>query len=98
MADPLRTPAVVFDAPERLTLREVELKPLGENDVLVEAAWSGISTGTERLLWTGRMPPFPGLGYPLIPGYETVGRIVDAGAGARRRIGETVFVPGSAGF
>ncbi len=95
---PMHTAAVVFDAPERLALRKVELKPLGEDDILVEAAWSGISTGTERLLWTGRMPPFPGLGYPLVPGYETVGRIVDAGDGARGRIGETVFVPGSSGF
>ena len=33
--------------------------------------WSGISTGTERLLFHGRMPAFPGMGYPLVPGYET---------------------------
>ena len=44
------------------------------------------------------MPPFPGLGYPLVPGYESVGRVVDAGEAARARIGETVFVPGSSGF
>jgi 3-hydroxyethyl bacteriochlorophyllide a dehydrogenase len=28
------------------------------------------------------MPSFPGMGYPLVPGYESVGRIVDAGADA----------------
>jgi 3-hydroxyethyl bacteriochlorophyllide a dehydrogenase len=44
------------------------------------------------------MPPFPGLAYPLVPGYESVGEVVDAGSGARARIGERVFVPGSAGF
>ena len=44
------------------------------------------------------MPPFPGMGYPLVPGYESVGRVVDAGARARGRIGQTVFVPGSSGF
>ena len=90
--------AVVLEEPGRIALRKVELKPLGDTDLLVEIAWSGISTGTERLLWSGRMPPFPGLGYPLVPGYESVGRVVDAGASARGRIGETVFVPGSAGF
>jgi 3-hydroxyethyl bacteriochlorophyllide a dehydrogenase len=90
--------AVVLEEPGRIALRKVELKPLGDTDLLVEIAWSGISTGTERLLWGGRMPPFPGLGYPLVPGYESVGRVVDAGASARGRIGETVFVPGSAGF
>jgi 3-hydroxyethyl bacteriochlorophyllide a dehydrogenase len=41
------------------------------------------------------MPPFPGMGYPLVPGYESVGRVVDAGADARSRIGEWVFVPGA---
>lgn len=90
--------AVVMEEPGRIALRPVELKPLGEDDLLVEIAWSGISTGTERLLWSGRMPPFPGLGYPLVPGYESIGRVTDAGGAARGRIGETVFVPGSAGF
>jgi 3-hydroxyethyl bacteriochlorophyllide a dehydrogenase len=66
--------------------------------VVVEIDFSGVSAGTEKLLWSGRMPPFPGLGYPLVPGYESVGRIVDAGADARGRIGESVFVPGSSAF
>ncbi len=92
------TLAVVMEEPERLSLRRLELEDPGEQDVVVEVDWSGISTGTERLLWTGRMPPFPGLGYPLVPGYESVGRVVDAGAGARARIGQTVFAPGSSGF
>ncbi len=68
---------------------------MGDEDVLVDVAHSGISTGTERLLWTGRMPPFPGMGYPLVPGYESVGRVVDAGSQARSRVGDFVFVPGA---
>ena len=92
------TLAVVIEEPERLALRRLALKAPGDDDLVIDIRWSGISTGTERLLWTGRMPPFPGLGYPLVPGYESVGVVVDAGAGARSRIGETVFVPGSSGF
>jgi 3-hydroxyethyl bacteriochlorophyllide a dehydrogenase len=46
-------------------------------------------------LWTGKMPAFPGMGYPLVPGYESVGRVVDAGSDVRGRIGEWVFVPGA---
>ena len=92
------TLAVVIEEPERLSLRSLTLKDPGPEDLVVEVRWSGISTGTERLLWSGRMPPFPGLGYPLVPGYESVGRVVDAGEAARARIGETVFVPGSSGF
>ena len=92
------TLAVVIEEPERLALRRLDLKPPGDDDLVVEVRWSGISTGTERLLWTGRMPPFPGMGYPLVPGYESVGVVVDAGANVRGRVGETVFVPGSSGF
>lgn len=87
--------AVVMEGPERLSVRRLALQDMSAGDVVVEIAWSGISTGTERLLWTGRMPPFPGMGYPLVPGYESVGRIVEAGADCQARIGQTVFVPGS---
>ncbi|MEM1197634.1 MAG: chlorophyll synthesis pathway protein BchC [Pseudomonadota bacterium] len=91
----METLAVILEGPERLALRKLELNPLEPGDVLIEIAYSGISTGTEKLLWDGQMPPFPGMGYPLVPGYESVGRIVDAGAEARARIGEWVFVPGA---
>jgi 3-hydroxyethyl bacteriochlorophyllide a dehydrogenase len=65
---------------------------------VVDISWSGISTGTERLLWTGRMPPFPGMGYPLVPGYESVGRVCEAGTRSGSRVGELVFVPGARCF
>ena len=87
--------AVILEAPEKLALRSLALTPMAAGDVRVEIDWSGISSGTEKLLWTGRMPSFPGMGYPLVPGYESVGRIVDAGAEMRGRIGEYVFVPGA---
>ena len=88
----MKTLAVILEGPERLTLGKLELNPLGPGDVLVEIAFSGVSTGTEKLLWTGRMPQFPGMGYPLVPGYESVGRVVDAGPEAKGRIGDWVFV------
>jgi 3-hydroxyethyl bacteriochlorophyllide a dehydrogenase len=66
--------------------------------VTVDIEWSGISTGTERLLWSGHMPHFPGMGYPLVPGYESVGRISAAGPAAGGRVGERVFVPGAKCF
>jgi len=91
----MKTLAVILEGPERLALRTLELNPLGAGDVLVEIAFSGVSSGTEKLLWTGRMPQFPGMGYPLVPGYESVGRVVDAGSESRGRIGDWVFVPGA---
>jgi 3-hydroxyethyl bacteriochlorophyllide a dehydrogenase len=87
-----------MEGPEQLSVRRLALRPSEPSDVVVDIEWSGISTGTERLLWTGRMPNFPGMGYPLVPGYESVGRVVEAGDSARARIGEKVFVPGSSCF
>jgi 3-hydroxyethyl bacteriochlorophyllide a dehydrogenase len=87
--------AVVFEHPETLAVRHLPLTPPSGEDVVVDIEWSGISTGTERLLWTGSMPTFPGLGYPLVPGYEAIGRIREAGPRSDRRAGEFVFVPGA---
>jgi bacteriochlorophyllide a dehydrogenase len=94
----METIAIVLEGPEQISLRSLGLCDPSSNDLVIDVAYSGISTGTERLLWSGKMPPFPGLGYPLVPGYESVGHVVDAGANAKARIGETVFVPGSTGF
>ncbi len=98
VSNALLAKAVVLQAPESLALQELAITAPGPDDVVVDVAWSGISAGTERLLWTGRMPNFPGMGYPLVPGYESVGQVVDAGAHARGRIGDTVFVPGAKCF
>jgi 3-hydroxyethyl bacteriochlorophyllide a dehydrogenase len=94
----LSAQAIVFESPKLSAVRQLELTSPGAGDVVVDIDYSGISTGTERLLWTGTMPPFPGLEYPLVPGYESVGRIVDAGPQSERRVGETVFVPGARCF
>lgn len=90
--------AVVIHAPEQLELRRLALTPPSAGQVVIEVEWSGISTGTERLLWSGRMPPFPGLGYPLVPGYESVGRVIKADPAAPFSVGERVFVPGASCF
>ncbi len=90
--------AVVLEQPRHLRLSRVALLTPADGDVVVDVHYSGISTGTERLLWAGAMPDFPGMGYPLVPGYESVGRISAAGPASGRRVGEFVFVPGSRGF
>lgn len=93
-----RTRAVVFENPEQLALRWLSLPALKVDDVTVNVEWSGISTGTEKLLWHGKMPSFPGMGYPLVPGYETVGRVVDCGANVTSLLGQHVFVSGARCF
>lgn len=92
------TTAVVFEQPEQLRLTQLDLTPPEAGDVVVDIDWSGISTGTEKLLWSGRMPQFPGMGYPLVPGYESVGRVVQAGPDSGIAEGTQVFVPGARCF
>lgn len=87
--------AVVIQAPRELAWRSVSLTEPGADDVVIRTRFSGISTGTERLFYTGEMPDFPGMGYPLVPGYETVGEVVAAGILASRSVGDWVFVPGA---
>jgi len=98
MTPRLDTIAIVLEAPEQLGLAQLELLPPGAGDLVVDVAYSGISTGTERLLFEGRMPTFPGMGYPLVPGYESVGTVAAAGPDAGIAVGTRVFVPGSKGF
>lgn len=93
-----KTTAVIFEKPGALELRAASLRAPSTNECLVESHWSGISTGTERLMLTGQMPPFPGLGYPLVPGYETVGKILESPKGSNFEPGTYVFAPGSVGF
>lgn len=84
-------------------IREAPLPALQEGEVRVRALYSGISRGTEGLVFRGRVPPsqhqtmrapfqegeFPG---PVKYGYMSVG-VVEAGAGpeARGLEGRTVF-------
>ena len=90
--------AIVFQQPKSLAVLGLTLPDMGATDVEVQVEFSGISTGTERLLWDGSMPAFPGMGYPLVPGYETVGRVVAAGEQATVAVGSRVYVPGSQCF
>jgi bacteriochlorophyllide a dehydrogenase len=94
----MQAQAIVFQAPQHLLVQGLDLPNLGAGDVEVQVEYSGISTGTERLLWDGTMPAFPGMGYPLVPGYESVGRVVAKGSDVDLPLDARVFVPGAQCF
>jgi bacteriochlorophyllide a dehydrogenase len=89
--------AVVLEQPRQLALRRLQLSDLTDDQLVIETEWTAISTGTERLLFEGTMPSFPGMGYPLVPGYEAVGRVHRPAATTGFREGERVFVAGASG-
>jgi hypothetical protein len=87
-------------APGRGEIRDETLRPPAANEVLVEALYSGISRGTEALVFNGQVPPsewtrmrapfqtgdFPG---PVKYGYASVGRVARGPTGLA---GRDVFV------
>ena len=90
--------AVIFEGPKSIKLSKLEVNEMVDGDVEIEVAYTGISTGTERLLWEGSMPNFPGMGYPLVPGYEAVGQITKSHSKQELKEGDYVFVPGAYSF
>ena len=46
----MKTMAVVLEKPEHIGFNRLELTPPGIADVVVDIHYSGISTGTEKLL------------------------------------------------
>ena len=91
----IETEAVIIKDPGKLYLGNVALREPLAGEVVVETHFSGVSTGTERLFWNGEMPTFPGMGYPLVPGYEAVGEVVDTRGSNKLKVGDFVFVPGA---
>jgi bacteriochlorophyllide a dehydrogenase len=89
------THAVILSGPQSLKLGRVGLKAPASGDLVVKVRYSGVSTGTERLFWQGTMPPFPGMGYPLVPGYESFGEVVETCGDTGLGVGDQVFVPGA---
>ena len=94
-----RARAYWLSAPGHGEIRAVELSAPGDGDVVVRTLYSGISRGTETLVFTGAVPPsqyavmrapfqegdFPG---PVKYGYLNVG-LVESGPPAL--LGRTVF-------
>ena len=91
----MKTNAVIMTGPKKLSVESLVVNEPQVGEVVVEISYSGISTGTEKLFWTGKMPHFPGMGYPLVPGYESVGEVVAASPDTGFKVGDYVFVPGA---
>jgi 2-desacetyl-2-hydroxyethyl bacteriochlorophyllide A dehydrogenase len=91
--------ALWYTAPGKAELRDGPLKSPSANELLVRALYSGISRGTERLVYEGRVPAseydrmrlftqegdFP---FPVKYGYAAVGVVESGPAGLA---GKTVF-------
>lgn len=93
--------SVWFPGPRQVELREEVLPRLGAADARVQALASGISSGSEMLVYRGQVPTdleleLPTLrgsfSFPIKYGYASVGRVVEVGSAARDlTAGDLVF-------
>lgn len=94
----IKSRAVVIPRRNVVELRTVQVSEPRVGDVLIRTAYTSISAGTERMLLDGRLPQ-PQLLFPVVPGYETVGRVVQVGRKAPQDLlGQWVYVGGARCF
>jgi 2-desacetyl-2-hydroxyethyl bacteriochlorophyllide A dehydrogenase len=96
--------SIVIQGPFEVEIMEEDIPKAGPGDIVVEAEISGISSGTKMFLYRGTYPNFKlkkwgqWQEYPVRPGYEFVGKVVEVGppaasAGPEQAIGS--LQPGS---
>jgi threonine dehydrogenase-like Zn-dependent dehydrogenase len=106
--DPGRWPnraahAVWFTAPQRAELLEAPVRMCGPGDITVRAIASGISQGTETLIYRGEGPTDQSMtpetcegesmgSFPIKYGYQSVGTVIEAGSESGYAEGDLVFV------
>lgn len=77
----MKTKAVVFEAPNRVNLRDISISQCGPEEILVETLYSCVSPGTEMRVLGGILP-HSRVKFPFIPGYALIGRVLEVGEGA----------------
>ena len=76
---------IYINGPYDVEIRDVPIPTPGPGEVLIKTQYTGISSGTEMMLYCGTFPNFKlkkwpqWTDYPVCPGYELVGTVVAIG-------------------
>lgn len=90
--------AVISITPHLTTLGEVKLQSLGDHQVAIRTLCSGISTGTDKWVISGRFE-WGDFGFPLVPGYQRTGLVQAIGCKVTNfEVGQSVFATASINF
>jgi NADPH:quinone reductase-like Zn-dependent oxidoreductase len=102
IGDELRARDLWFSAPRAAEFRQETVPPPGPGEVRVETIASGVSVGTEMLVYRGEVPQdlrldLPTLAgryaFPIKYGYAAAGRVLDTGSGVDHLSpGDPIFV------
>ena len=94
--------AVWFAGPQQVEIRQEPAAPVGTDDVRVRAVVSGVSAGSELLVYRGNapsdlQPDLPTVrgdfGFPIKFAYANVGHVIDIGSRVDQlAVGDLVFV------
>lgn len=88
----IKSRAVVFTAPHQVAIKHLDIPEPKAGELLIKSLYSGVSTGTETRVLSGKQA---GGNFPLIPGYEAIGRVVACGKATALKPGDIVFHTGS---
>jgi len=85
--------AIVIERPYEVSLRQINLTCPEDDAYVAQTLFSAISAGTDMKTYKGLQHPEQ-CWYPLVPGYETAGKIVAAGpkTDGRLAIGDRVMI------
>lgn len=84
---------IMISNPFKVEIMDVPKPKAGEQELIVKTELSGISAGTEMMLYRGTYPNFSHQKwpqwkkYPVAPGYELVGTVVDIGKSSHGNAG-----------
>jgi len=85
----MKAQCIVFPEPLQATIGEVDVPSPGAGQLLCRTRLTGVSTGTETRVFRGKQE---GAGFPLIPGYENLGEVIEAGEGTSVKPGTRLIV------
>jgi len=90
----MKAKAVVFTEKSKVSIQEVTLSEMADNEVLVDVEYSFVSSGTERWVLNGKFHygSEQDYAFPLIPGYQHTGQVVATGKDVKSvKPGDRVF-------
>jgi 3-hydroxyethyl bacteriochlorophyllide a dehydrogenase len=87
--------AIFFTGVNQVAVDTITIPDPGPGEVLIEAAYTCISPGTELRCLAGQQPN--AAAWPFVPGYALAGRVIARGAGATLAVGAPVFCGGARG-
>lgn len=101
MGRPTERRVITFTKPRQVEIHSASLPATDADSVLVKTTHTSISRGTELNLYHGRTRAIRGIWYawyPLVPGYEAVGHVVETGADVTHLVpGDRVLGAGESG-